>query len=115
MDEALLSRPQVRCLTKDEAAEYLGIGITMLEQLQVPAIFFGRRRVYDRIDLDAWLDEYKCRGRAGKEQQWPVKAVSTEEAIPASGGLQQRYRTAGAYAKALGLKTETKPKHFSPS
>jgi hypothetical protein len=32
-----------------------------------------------------------------------------------SGGLQQRYRTASAYAKALGLKTEAKPKLSSPS
>ena len=115
MDEPLLARPTVRCLTKQEAAQYLGIGVTMLEQLLVPSIHFGRRRLYDRVDLDAWLDDYKQRGRAGKEVQWPAKPGSTDVVIPATGGLQQRYRTAGAYAKVLGLKTEVKPKPSSPS
>jgi hypothetical protein len=106
---------QIRCLTKREAAEYLGIGITMLESLRVPAVHFGRRCVYNRVDLDAWLEDCKRQGRAGKEIQWPVKQESIDEATPASGGFQQRYRTAGAYAKALGLKTEAKPKPSSPS
>ena len=35
--------------------------------------------------------------------------------IPATGGLLQHYPTASAYAKALGLKTEKKPKPCSPS
>jgi len=115
MDQAALPLPVVRCLTKHEAAEYLGIGVTMLEALRIPAIHFGRRRLYDRVDLDAWLDDYKRQGRAGKETQWPVKPGSTGVAIPATGGLQQRYRTASAYAKALGLKTEEKPKPSSLS
>ena len=115
MDEPLLARPTVRCLTKQEAAQYLGIGVTMLEQLLVPSIHFGRRRLYDRVDLDAWLDDYKRRGRAGKETRWPVKEESTGGATLASGGFRCTYRTAGAYAKALGLKTEKKGKHFSRS
>jgi len=113
MDQPTLSRPLARCLTRQEAADYLGVGITLLESLGVPAIHFGRRRVYDRVDLDTWLDEYKRQGRAGKETQWPVKPGSTGVAIPATGGLQQRYRTANAYAKVLGLKTEGKPKPSS--
>jgi len=115
MDESPLPRPLVRCLTKAEAAEYLGIGITLLDELHIPAIRFGRRCLYDRVDLDAWLDDYKRQGRAGKEVEWPVKPGSTGGQILTSGGLQQRYRTASAYAKALGLKTEEKPKPSSPS
>jgi excisionase family DNA binding protein len=110
MEDAILPRPTARCLTKHEAADYLGIGVTMLESLGIPAVHFGRRRLYDRVDLDAWLDEYKRRGRAGKEVEWPVKPGSTDVAIRATGGLQQRYRTASAYAKALELKAEEKPK-----
>src|SRR6188768_2184319 len=110
MDEPPLSRPMIRCLTKAEAAQYLGIGITLFDELRIPVVRFGRRCVYDRVDLDAWLDDYKSRGRAGKESQWPVKQASTGAADPATGGLPQRYRTASAYAKALGLKTEGKPK-----
>jgi hypothetical protein len=110
MNESALPRPSVRCLTKQEAAEYLGIGITMLESLEVPAVHFGRRCLYDRVDLDAWLDDYKRRGRAGKETRWPVKEESIGGATLASGGFRCTYRTAGAYAKALGLKTEAKQK-----
>ena len=115
MDELALPRPMIRCLTKTEAAEYLGIGITLFDELRIPAVRFGRRCVYDRVDLDAWLDDYKQRGRAGKEVEWPVKPGSTGDQTLVAGGWQQRYRTASAYAKALGLKTERKPKPSSPS
>ena len=115
MDESSLPRPMVRCLTKTEAAEYLGIGITLFDELRIPAVRFGRRCLYDRVDLDAWLDDYKQRGRAGKEVEWPVKPGSTGGQTLVAGGLQQRFRTASAYAKALGLATEDKPKPSSPS
>ena len=105
-----LSLPSARCLTKEQAAAYLGIGVTLLAGLGVPSVRLGRRCVYDRVDLDTWLDEYKRRGRAGKEPgtQWPVKEDSTGAGIPASGGSKLYYRTADAYAKALGLKTGKK-------
>lgn len=113
-DEApsLLPLPPVRCLSKEQAAEYLGIGVTLLSQLDVPYVRFGRRCVYDRVDLDAWLDEHKGeRRRAGKENLWPVTKGSTGDRIPVSGGSMQRSPTAREYAKALGLKTEKRPKH----
>lgn len=110
-----LRLPEARILSKDEAAAYLGIGVTLLETLGVPRVRFGRRIVYDRIDLDAWLDEYKRRGRAGKESgnQWPVKEDSAGAGIPATGGSMLYYRTASAYDKALGLQTEKKQKRSS--
>ena len=43
-----------------------------------PPIRLGRRRVYDRVDLDRWLDNHKSRGRAIKEELWPEKKDSTE-------------------------------------
>ena len=102
----------VRCLSKEQAAAYLGIGVTLLEGLGVPVVKFGRRSVYDRFDLDAWLDEYKHRGRAGKDSgsKWPVRKDSTGVGIPRSGGLMLQHGTADAYAKALGLPTGKKPK-----
>lgn len=108
-----LDRPAARCLCRDEAAAYLGIGITLLESLGVPVVKFGRRSVYDRVDLDAWLDDYKHRGRARKESKWPVKPESTGDETRVSGGLMWYYPVADAYAKALGLKTEMKPKRSS--
>ena len=78
MDETDLPLPPVRCLSKEQAAVYLGIGVTLLAQLRVPCICLGRRRVYDRVDLDAWLDEHKGeRRRAGKEALWPDLKDST--------------------------------------
>ncbi|HZQ75500.1 MAG TPA: helix-turn-helix domain-containing protein [Burkholderiales bacterium] len=108
--EKSLPLPFRRCLTKEEAAEYLGIGVTLLAELGVPAVKLGRRCVYDVIDLDAWLEEHKRRGRAGKEveEKWLAKPESTGDRIPGTGGLTLRYRTADAYAKALGLRTGKK-------
>lgn len=116
-DDAGLPLPMRRCLTKDQASEYLGIGVTLLAELDVPVIKLGRRCVYDRVDLDAWLEEYKRRGRAGKEGEthWPARKDSIGGGIPASGGSTLYYRTADAYAKALGLKAGKKQKHSSPA
>lgn len=111
-DDLALPLPPARCLTKEQAAAYLGIGITLLAELGVPSVKLGRRCVYDVVDLDAWLEEHKHRGRAGKESgtRWPVKEDCTGVGIPASGGSMLYYRTADAYAKALGLKTGKKRK-----
>jgi len=107
-----LRLPEARILSKEQAALYLGIGVTLLAELGVPFVKFGRRCVFDRIDLDAWLEEYKRRGRAGKGSgsQWPVKEDSTGAEIRRSGGSMLQYRTADAYAKALGLSTREKQK-----
>ena len=111
-DAQRLSLPRIRCLSKAEAAAYLGIGVTLLESLDVPFVKFGRRLVYDVFDLDRWLEEHKRRGRAGKEafQKWPVKPESTGAETPGTGGSTLYYRTADAYAKALGLTTGRKSK-----
>lgn len=108
MEETGLPLPAVRCLSKEQAAEYLGIGVTLLTELEVPFTKLGRRCVYDKVDLDAWLDEYKQRGRAGKETLWPVKPESTGDLTLDTGGLVQRSQTAREYAKVLGLKTGMK-------
>jgi len=113
MDDNGLPLPAARCLSREQAAAYLGIGVTLLTELNVPFVKMGRRCVFDTLDLDAWLDEYKQREhwRAGKEKTlWPVKTESIGDRIAGSGGLQQRSQTANDYAKALGLKTEKKPK-----
>ena len=112
-----LPLPMRRCLTKEQAADYLGIGVTLLLQTGPPPVKIGRRSVWDVVDLDAWLENYKGRGRAGKEigNKWPVKPDSTGGKIRASGGSTLSYPTASEYAKALGLKAEKKRKPCSPS
>ena len=53
-DESGLPLPFVRCLAKEQAAAYLGIGVTLLLQIGPPPIKFGRRSVWDVVDLDRW-------------------------------------------------------------
>jgi hypothetical protein len=36
MDDSGLPLPAVRCLSKEEAAAYLGIGVTLLAELDIP-------------------------------------------------------------------------------
>ena len=105
MDENGLPLPAKRGLSKEQAADYLGIGVTLLTELDVPCLKLGRRTVYDKVDLDTWLEDTKQRGRAGKETLWPTKEVSIEGRILGCGGLMQPSQTASAYAKALGLKS----------
>src|SRR5262245_49914959 len=94
-----LPLPVVRCLTRLQAARYLGVGITLFDTLGVPCIRLGRRCVYDRVDLDAWLDEYK-----GQMHATGSIGVSINRTTLASGdlgvsGSLDRHSTARAYAK----------------
>jgi hypothetical protein len=115
MKDNNLPLPAVRCLSKEEASTYLGIGVTLLTELAIPAVKFGRRLVYDVVDLDLWLEEYKQRerGRVGKDLICiNPKMASIGGKTHATGGSIQFYRTADAYAQALGLKTSPKPKRI---
>jgi hypothetical protein len=111
--EAALPRPSARCLSREEAADYLGIGLTLFDGLRIPPVRIGRRCVYDRVDLDAWLDEFKRRSREREELQCPVQQASIDVATPDIGGSQRRYRVDDEYAEVLGLKTKGKPKRSS--
>ncbi len=101
--EPVLPLPSARCLTRQQAADYLGIGVTLLTEIGPLPIKMGRRCVYDVLDLDAWLDEYKQRGRARKEEIWPEKKVSINAKAPRSGGSTLCSQTDAEYVKALSL------------
>ncbi|RSV15642.1 DNA-binding protein [Sphingomonas sp. ABOLF] len=45
-----------RLLSEEDAAEYLGIGTTMLRGLNLKVRRLGRRILYDIRDLDLWVD-----------------------------------------------------------
>ncbi|MCK4587673.1 MAG: hypothetical protein KAU29_10030, partial [Gammaproteobacteria bacterium] len=98
-----LPLPRARCLNKSQAADYLGIGITLLTQVGPSPIKIGRRCVYDVVDLDVWFDEYKHRGRARKEVIWPEKEDSTVVKTRRTGGSMSFSQTETEYVKALGL------------
>ena len=99
-----LSLPSARCLSKQQSAQYLGIGVTLLTEIGPPPIKIGRRSVYDVLDLDRWLDQYKHRGRA-EEEVWPEKKDSIVEKIHPTGGLMLSYQMEDEYLKVLDLKS----------
>jgi hypothetical protein len=99
---ASLPRPTVRCITSREAAAYRGIGVTLLDSLGVPVVRFGRRLVYDRMDLDAWLDAYKARQRGTAASNTAIDATTSRN----EGDLVADRRISAAYVQALGLNRE---------
>lgn len=109
-DAASLPLPSPRCLSREQAAAYLGIGVTLLASLSVRPVRLGRRLLYDRVDLDAWLDEHKGRGRAVEEVLWPENEGSTDGKTRPSGGSTLFSRMDAEYAKALGFGSATKPR-----
>ena len=100
-----LPLPRARCLTKAQAAQYLGIGVTLLTTIGPAPIKLGRRCVYDVLDLDHWLDQYKQRGRAVKEVLWPEKEDSTVAKTRPTGGSMLSSQTDDEYVKVLELKS----------
>ena len=77
-DNPALPLPASRCLTKPQAAQYLGIGVTLVGQIGPPPTHLGRRCVYDVLDLDRWFDTYKHRGRANARILTPVNKDPTD-------------------------------------
>lgn len=96
--------PTARGLSKQQAADYLGIGVTLFTQIGPKPIKLGRRSVYDRLDLDEWLEDYKQRGRASEEVNiWPEKEDYTKEKTHRTGGSISYSQTESEYRKALDL------------
>lgn len=48
-------------LTKQEAADYMRISISLFKKIQnaIPCIKLGRRVLYDKKDLDTYLENVK--------------------------------------------------------
>src|SRR5882724_254533 len=99
-----------RYLTRREAAAYVRCSLRFLDSMGLPYIRKGRCKVYDRIDLDARMQQDKCRGRAWKETLWPVNVDSTAARTRGSGGSASFSRMDAAYAKALGVSIAPMPK-----
>jgi len=99
-----------RYLTRLEAAKYIRCSPRFLDGMTLPFIRKGRCKVYDRIDLDAYMQDDRHRGRAWKENLWPVNVDSTAARIRGTGGSASSSRTDAAYAKALGVSITPMPR-----
>src|ERR1039457_4551333 len=107
-DSRALSLPRPRGLSRKQAADYLGVGVTLLSQIGPAPIRIGRRVVYDVLYLDAWLNEHKGRGRAMKEKSWLEKEDCTDARIHPTGGSTWSSPTDAEYARVLGSGDSTK-------
>ena len=54
-------------LTRQEAAKYIGVGISTFKKIQkdIRSIHIGRRVLFDTKDLDAYLESKKVGGPDG--------------------------------------------------
>jgi hypothetical protein len=64
---ALPNWPRLMCV--DLAAAYLGLGVTTLREKGPAPKEYGKRRLYDRIDLDRWADRLGGQPLTVAEQQ----------------------------------------------
>jgi len=106
--------PRHPYLTRREAAAYIRCSLRFLDGMGLPYIRKGRCKLYERVDLDARMQQDKCRGRAWKETLWPVNVDSTAAKTRGTGGSVSFSRMDAAYAKALGVSTTPMPK-LTPS
>ena len=102
-----------RYFTRLEAAAYIRCSPRFLDGLALPFIRKGRCKVYDRIDLDAHMQDDRQRGRAWKETLWPVNVDSTAARIRGTGGSTSFSPTDDDYARALGVSIAPTPRPTS--
>jgi hypothetical protein len=98
-----ITETPTRYLTRLEASAYIRCSPRFLDGMPLPFIRKGRCKVYDRIDLDAYMQDDRHRGRAWKENLWPVNVDSTAARIRGTGGSASCSQMDAAYAKALGV------------
>jgi hypothetical protein len=78
--------------------------VTLFTQIGPKPLRLARRCIYDRIDLDAWLEDYKQRGRASKEVNiWPETKDSIVAKTHPTGGSISFCQADSEYRKALDL------------
>ena len=102
--------PAGRYFTRLEAAAYIRCSPRFFDGLPLPYIRKGRCKTYDRVDLDAYMQDDGHRGRAWKEIPWPEKLDSIDVRIRGTGGSASSSQMDAAYAKALGVSIAPKPR-----
>ena len=58
-----------RLLPAPEAAHYLGVSTSTLRTLNIPRRQLGAKRLYDRLDLDAFASELPTEGEVSGDSE----------------------------------------------
>ncbi len=109
-----------RVIRASDAPAYLGIDKNKFNKIVKPslvAVHLGEHSIgYDRLDLDRWWEDYKCRyGRSNAEQSegdfqiWPKEIHQVSSSGKASG-MSTKLSTANEFARALERVTRKKQK-----
>ncbi|HAT7033834.1 TPA: hypothetical protein JAN94_16490 [Legionella pneumophila] len=108
-----------RLIRLRDAPSYLGMDRHRFNEAVRPNLIeipIGTQGVaFDRLDLDAWVDDYKqCSGRPAATNQrsmgkWDENEHQGFKSVGSSGPLTRRFSDAD-FAKALVLATSKRPK-----
>lgn len=103
---------QPRVIRLRDAPDYLGMDLNRFNKEVRPHIeefSVGIQGIgFDRLDLDAWLVEYKRRnGRPKEKKQWDAKERQDFTSVRVSG-TSIKSSTKGAFAKVLAQVTSKK-------
>src|SRR3954471_20865851 len=108
-----------RLIRMRDAPAYLGMDKNRFNREvrpSVPSLRIGIQGIaFDRVDLDAWADEYKCRNgchaaRSHRSKLWePRKCQASPSAV--GPGTSTRCSEERAFAKALEQARSSKPRN----
>jgi predicted DNA-binding transcriptional regulator AlpA len=105
-----------RCIRLRDAPSYLGMDRNRFNQVVRPyltTIPIGRQGVaFDRLELDAWVEDYKSRnGRpAERSKIWDARNHRASKSEAASGGSTSESRDTEEWQKAVARLTSRRRK-----
>ena len=112
-----------RVIRAKDASRYLGMDKNKFNKIVRPflvAVILGPHSIgYDRLDLDAWWEDYKSRyGRSSAEnfegeiQSWPTKETSKVSSFAKASGTSIQSSMESEFAKAVAQVTNKKQKQY---
>jgi hypothetical protein len=102
--------PPRRYLSREEAAEWLGLSVDTFMTFDIPYVDFGERsKRWDLVDIIAYAEQNKSRdsARISAKRKGRQTCVSSNERAHRNGGPPGMARTVNGTAKVLGLSIKT--------